>query len=567
VFAALKFEPTDDFTTVYKYDLTRERGTPVATGFVGFNPATPLIGPLMSALVSSQPGPVYVDTRGRRPKVVNNSYAIPFDQKVFGHSLTSTWRPSDAVIVRNIAAYRESRVFSASPIDGLSALTLTPQALGPYATFIAFSTNPALATLPQAAQAAAIQQVAASLAPAVGSPLIIIGAQPSLRSKQWSDELQVNYDSRLLTLTAGGLWFRSEDRSGLVGMQNTTTFTVIPGGVVPLGRQGLSFNKATSIAAYVQAELHATSQLDLVGGYRITRDHKTGNLVFGTSPGLTTFNNPDYKKSRPTYLLGANFKPAEDMLVYAKYSTGFVSGGQVATVAFEPETVKSWEGGIKADFLDRRLRTNLAVYRATYRHFQSAQGSTNFANLLGPLTPFIGTFVIDAGTVKAKGFEFEGSAAPVRGLTMGGSVGYMDTEFSNTPQVLINQSGGVYAPTFRPKWTVGLWGQYESDPVIGDASVVVRMDANWRSRSHLDSNPDRNVPQFAVIRYVPSAWLLNARLALRGFQVGGAEAELAVWGRNLTNNRDVINGVLNGFEAAAFYEAARTVGVDLAVRF
>jgi hypothetical protein len=93
------------------------------------------------------------------------------------------------------------------------------------------------------------------------------------------------------------------------------------------------------------------------------------------------------------------------------------------------------------------------------------------------------------------------------------------------------------------------------------------MDANWRSRSHLDSNPDRNVPQFAVIRYVPSAWLLNARLALRGFQVGGAEAELAVWGRNLTNNRDVINGVLNGFEAAAFYEAARTVGVDLAVRF
>ena len=186
-------------------------------------------------------------------------------------------------------------------------------------------------------------------------------------------------------------------------------------GVLPFGTQiGRTDNFARSLAAYVQAELHVNDQLDIIGGVRITDDHKYGDFIFGTLAAPK--NKPfDYKRTKPNYLIGVNYKPNDDILLYAKFSTAFVAGGSVAGVAFEPETAVSWEGGVKAEFLDKRLRTNLAVYTATYKNYQTAQGSTNFRFLFDPeVAPAISTFVLPQGTVKASGFEFEFTAAPAR---------------------------------------------------------------------------------------------------------------------------------------------------------
>ena len=73
-----------------------------------------------------------------------------------------------------------------------------------------------------------------------------------------------------------------------------------------------------------------------------------------------------------------NYKPNDDILLYAKFSTAFVSGGSVSGLDFPPETATSWEAGIKADLLDRRLRTNLSLFSVKYENFQTAQSGTNF---------------------------------------------------------------------------------------------------------------------------------------------------------------------------------------------
>lgn len=139
-----------------------------------------------------------------------------------------------------------------------------------------------------------------------------------------------NYDSKLVTLTAGALYFHLKTESGgAPGLPNNITLTPLPGGAVfatDSSQQSRAFNKATSIAGYVQAEVHLTPQLDLIGGLRLTNDKKSGTLVGGT-PATPTAISFTYDKTKPSFLAGVNYKPTQDVLLFAKYSTAFVSGG------------------------------------------------------------------------------------------------------------------------------------------------------------------------------------------------------------------------------------------------
>lgn len=570
-FGALKFEPSDNFSTVYKFDYSTEKGTPEGTGFVGLNAAAPgigaLAGPLFNALLTSQSFPVYTAPDGKRPDVVNNSWAIPSDQKNYGHTVTSTLRLADNLSVKNIFAYRYSRIFATSALDGFSGLTFTPQALVPYATFVAFS------TLPPANAVAAIPTIAGQLAPLIGQPFVGIGTQPYSQSKQWSDELQLNYNSERLTLTAGAIWFHSDEQAGIAGIPGSTSFAPVFGGVVT-GTQAINYNKATSLAAYAQAEIHVTPQLDIVGGIRVTNDKKSGSLVYGTAGALTTVPFT-YNRTKPNYLIGVNYKPNNDILVYGKFSTAFVSGGSVSGQVFEPETATSWEAGIKADLFNRKLRANLALYHVTYKNFQTAQGGNNFPGLF-PSPPYppgfsnvVGLIIVpQGGPVKAQGFELEVTAAPARGLTVGGSLAYMDTKYKDVNPVLIAQSGGNYQPALRAPWTGGLWGQYETQPLFGNATMMFRIDGTFHSLYWQSQNRVNLIPAFKGIDTVPASWNVNARIALRNIDIGGVKAELAGWVKNLTQNREATFALQTlSMLGSANYVPARTIGADLTIQF
>ncbi|MEZ5742799.1 MAG: TonB-dependent receptor [Sphingomonadaceae bacterium] len=581
IFAAVKFE-SGDFKTVYKFDWNENDGTPDGTAILGYNPNIPLLGGFLQSLIESQPIPVPFASDGKRPKAVLNSWAIPTTQKTQGHSLTSTFEASDNISIKNVFAFRKNKLFTASSIDGISGLTFTGQSLVPYATFAGISAlagqgvnvqDPANAALVQAT----IGGIAQSLAPAIGQPFLGIATQPSNRSEQISNELQVNYDSDFLTATVGALWFESKDWTGETYFQNTVSFSVVPGGVLSNTRAGSTFNKATSIAAYSQLEFHLTPQLDLILGGRITKDKKSGDFIFGPTLDALQTISFTYKKSKPNYLIGVNFKPTDDILVYAKYSTAFVSGGSVAGIPFAPETAKSWEGGVKAELFDRKVRANLALYHAEYKNYQTAQSSANFGPQIAELTGdptragSIGTLVWPLGGVKAKGFEFDLAAAPAQGFSVGGSLSYTDTSFNNLDPGIVAANGGFYGTSsYRPKWTGGLWAQYDTPPVFEDAYLTFRADGTWQSDMGLAQNP--NAPFIQLVPALleqPSYWLVNGRIALRDLiNIDDKKAEVAVWGKNLTDSRAIGFALnLNQIFASANYIPARSYGVDLTIEF
>ena len=599
VFAAVKFEPSSNFKTVYKFDFGTDHYTadgiaPVAFSQSGvaqtlapaLGPLAPLYAAYYASIVNS--GPNVLDTSAKRPDSVNNSYVVPAFQKVYGHNLTSTLRLGDDVTIKNIAAYRYGYVNSSSQLDGLGGLTVPAASAVPYAAFLS-AVNPGipipgLGTIPFNSLPAVYQQAVAAQGAGVGDRFLLTANNSQAVDKQWSDELQFNYSSKLLALTVGGLWFHQTDISGgPQGIVNTPAFATVPAdGRIPLGNESNSYNRATSLAGYAQAEVHATSTFDVVLGGRVTHDNKSGTYDYGgtyvppagvatTSPTYYTggtftgiVSDPfTYSATKFTYSVGANYKPTRDLLVYGKYSTGFVSGGSIAGIAWQPETVSSAEAGIKADFLDRRLRTNLAVFHAIYDHIQSAQGGTN----LQPARPEVGTAIIDLGNERAQGAELEITALPVRSVTLGANLGFTDAKYTYLSPTAIAIYGTGYQPTLSPKWTSRLYAQYESGPILGEAHLLARVDGDWRSSECLISGSNYTViAAFAPLIETPARWLVNTRIGLQN--IGPAHVDLAFWTRNLTNNRDALFPLAFAtYALSTNFQSARTFGLDASIKF
>jgi len=560
-FAAVKFEPTDTFKMIYKFDRNDDTGTPEGTGLVAIsNALRPFI------LASGVP----IAPSATRPDAVSNGFVVPRQQRVFGHSLTATWKATDSITVKNILAYRKADVYSPSSIEGFGGIVLT-----------------------------------AANAPYLGLPSSFIGqrfvgyvSQATSIASQWSDELQVNYGSERLQLTVGALWFHSKEESGgPPGQQNSPAGAFFPAnGTIPLANEGRSFNKATSLAAYAQAEFKILPELELVGGIRVTHDKKESALRFdiltqALQVPTTTIAPPDYKKTKPSYLLGLNWRPARDALVYFKYSNSFVSGGTTYGINYEPEIATSFELGAKVDFLDKRLRTNIAVYTVDYKNLQQSQSpraaASSRALCTNGLIPLygatlgaglcdnaIGTFIAQIGTLRARGVELEVTAAPTRGVTLGGSLAYTNTKFVKILPEVLAANLGSYLPTYRPKWTGTVFASAETKPLWGDVTAQVRMDALYQSRLQIDNHSPQvyaliTAPGSTNAYANPAYWLLNGRAALKHLKIGPVEGEIAVWGKNLTNRKDMQFSLALGpsLSTSANYIPARTYGIDLSIDF
>jgi iron complex outermembrane recepter protein len=601
-FAAVKFEPSDSFKMIYKFDRDDDSGTPEATSILAFdrNPAAaaggPLLGNVLTALYTSNN--VHINTSAKRQAIVDNAFSVPRDQRVQGHSLTATWSPMDNITVKNIAAYRKTYLLSPGSTSGVGSLTFTQAALQPFALFSAVSRLGAgFFSLSPAAQAGTVAQFAAGLAPQVGNRITFQESNAEAVARQWSDELQVNYTSEKLQATIGAIYFHAKEETGApIGQRNNFGFaSFIPAsGLIPLGNKGRSFNESTSLAVYGQLEYKILPALEVVGGIRMTRDKKDFTLDYDVLSATTGVISPrplivapTYKDSKPSYQVGLNWTPNDDILVYGKYSNSFVSGGSTVGIDYLPETASSFEVGIKADFLDRRLRTNLALFHVDYNHFQSAQSGIVpagaaiarpiFTSLYGAATAAellsaAGTFVVDQGKVRAKGFELEVTAAPVRGLTLGGSVGYTDTKFPFINPIVLAGNGGRLNVTARPKTTASLFGVYETEPLFGDATLQFRVDGQYRSSFGVVTNPAVSLysdgSNAAAIADIKGFALINGRFALRHIKIAGANAELAVWGKNLTDRKDRVFGlILGGISSTAIFQNARTYGLDLSISF
>ena len=307
------------------------------------------------------------------------------------------------------------------------------------------------------------------------------------------------------------------------------------------------FQKVDSYAGYAQGNFYLNDKVFATLGGRYTKDKKEGTYsqkadtfigkdIF-RAPEALTF--PDLDQGRFTYRLGLNYQPTKDHLLYLTYSTGYKSGGynsgggSVSLTpgndpaktkrVFDRETVQDWELGTKNSWLGHMLTTNLNFYRMDISGFQDrAFDGVSFT-------------VLNAGKLRQQGFEFDGVARPLGGLSLFASVAYLDSNFLDYPKApgLPGLGGtqdlkGKPAPN-SPKWSGRLgfdWaGDLGSTGWTWDATSNLSFFSKQFEGIVTDDNPQTIEPSYAV---------LGARVS-----IGSADNHwtASLFGNNLLNKQ------------------------------
>ena len=183
-------------------------------------------------------------------------------------------------------------------------------------------------------------------------------------------------------------------------------------------------SKTTSFAGFAEGTYALTDELFLTVGARYTTEKRefiqvlNGNVV---PPGWV-----DKRFNRATYRAALRYQFTEDANIYASYGTGFKSGVynllSPSTVPVDPEKIKAWEGGLKADPF-YWLRTNVSVFHYDYSDLQvqarNADGS--------------GFVLLNAATSELYGGEAEATIIPTDGLNIRTAVSYLHGEYTDFP--------------------------------------------------------------------------------------------------------------------------------------
>jgi len=354
------------------------------------------------------------------------------------------------------------------------------------------------------------------------SPLAVTGQRGQLNFWSFSQELRLNGsigENDLIEYTIGGFYID----------QSTTDATLIEIRYVPWPGQFQQKDpvNANSKAVFGQLLVHPTDQLTLIGGLRYTKEHKDYTFYRRTVSGdLLAFLPFDgttgvYDGDRVDWRVGLQYQITDSVMAYAQASTGFKGGGinprpysQWQVVPFAPETLTSYEAGLKTDLFDRKLRLNLAAFYSKYNDIQlTLLSCPQFSDPDDPSDdngPCSAN--ANAGDAEIKGFEVEASLRPVEGLSIDGSLSYIDFKYTS-----INPSaGGPSNPggpqlddvtPYTPKWKWSIGIQYKFD-LGSTGSLTPRFDAAYQSE--VFSNSANSVYE----RIAPYT-LANARLTWR----------------------------------------------------
>ncbi len=358
-----------------------------------------------------------------------------------------------------------------------------------------------------------------------------------------SDLDQISQELRLASPTGGrleyvvGLYYFDAELLGNNGQRGSLSLT----SATPVSsRYFVATNRTQSLAAFGQATVRATDKLRLILGARYTHDDVSMDFERSFFPGTVPSTppltlHPSTSTANLSGRVGLQYDFEPDLMAYATASRGYKGPGfnalQGATIAantaVRPEIPTSYEVGIKASLLDRRLTLNLAVYDTRFKDFQG--------QFFDPSAPPFGAFVVgNAGELHTRGAELEWAAHPTDELAISGGAAYNDAFYSDfrnaacwgTPATQPGCVGGVFDATGAsvpnsPKWTFSLQGFYERD-LSGRLSAFASLEWYWRSQVN-DSLGDPNMIRGAY-------GLLGGSIGVSG---DAGRWRLSAWIRNL----------------------------------
>lgn len=203
----------------------------------------------------------------------------------------------------------------------------------------------------------------------------------------------------------------------------------------PFTQQSITGQDHDAYSVFGELNYHVSDDLTLTIGARYSDEEKDFyQKPFGVPlAGARIDQSESWSDFGPK--VGINYQWNADLMTYITYTKGFKSGGfngrcgQTVTclLSFDPEEVDGFEFGIKADWLNNRLRTNIAFFHSEYADLQRGA--------IVPLPPGAAnpqeTVTDNAAGATMTGVELELSALIGNNFKIDVSVGVLDADYDD----------------------------------------------------------------------------------------------------------------------------------------
>ncbi|WP_159982005.1 MULTISPECIES: TonB-dependent receptor [unclassified Novosphingobium] len=355
---------------------------------------------------------------------------------------------------------------------------------------------------------------------------------------------------------------------------NFQTLGVEPGTTLPpvFSNRGGTL-KTKGHALYGMLGYEITPQFNVQAELRYTIDdqHFVGG---GSAAGAT--GRQTFKYLTPRFSL--NWKPADEVLLYATAARGVKTGGFNANAVntdyftYGSETNWTYEAGVKTTWLGGALVANAGVFYVDWKDI-NAQKQLPFSTL---------AVVGNNGDAEVKGIEAQIAFNPTRTISLtasgalldpkyksgviDGEVSYICGELANSTVTSSNCTsdvgGNQIARTSDKQFALG--AAWTVPDIVEGLDGYIRADYSWQAGKY---STGLNLQDQGSIS------LVNARAGLKF-----GNYELAIWAKNLLQDKYISrttvvsstadSGPVSGVSYTRVYPGERrTIGADLSVRF
>lgn len=317
-------------------------------------------------------------------------------------------------------------------------------------------------------------------------------------------------------------------------------------------------NEFEEYAAFTNLTVTLTDVFDVQVGVRFSENeqsfHSVRNgplslLFFGSDPSFV--DEVTTKDSPSTYLVTPRWRVSPELMVYARFASGYRPGAPNANCGLAPcqsdaDTTRNYEIGMKGSALDDALSYEASVYYIDWKDIQLEVLNQGFA------------FIDNGGDARSQGIEITMKAQPTTGLTVSAWAAWNEAELTESfpaTSTLVGASGDQlpYGSPFSASLSL------EQEFTLG---------SRWTgfiggSASYVDEREGVFTSTFEERERFPSYTQVDVRA---GVQLDSWTAELFV--NNVSDKRGVLGGGAGNFIPFAFsYVQPRTMGLTLTKTF
>lgn len=380
-------------------------------------------------------------------------------------------------------------------------------------------------------------------------------------TEQFTQELRIASPAgRRYSVLAGAFFYHNEWDlyRQLIGQSG--------GGVFPLaGRYDNYLSIDTdSVSVFGSYSYDITERLSASAGFRYTHEEKEATYtrtavgaIGAGFPAIPTATLPALESDEVDGDIGLKFQANDGLMLYGSFSRGSKSGGYLdtpvttAAAPYAGEVAYTTEIGAKLDLGARGFAT-FALFNTDIEDFQ-----TNYTALINGLAQG----VIGNGDVRSRGFEAGGSYRVSDAVTLGASVVFAESEFTeNFPTAApFIATEGMPLPR-APKWTGKLEAALDqplSDKLrlVGNASVRMASSTDLQFRASQPLAPRSDAYQ-----------IVDATI---GIAAADDAWRVALLGTNLTDETYNVFATSISAGGGAYYGSVnrqRVIGIQLTLK-